>query len=389
MTLLVIGALSEMLILHWLLLVTKRPAPGALAWALGTPVLGLANFLALYVVRAFSRKVKPVYYAGRLFMIGTLGAMLTGPLLAAAFALLVLPARLFDALTGTPGLGEVALVGGGGAAIALGFGSILWGFLVGQRRLRIERVDLHVRDLPAALEGLSIAHVSDLHIGHQLHGERLRAMLERVNALEPDLIAITGDIFDFDPGYVEEGCRALAKLTARHGVFAILGNHDVYTGAETVAAGLAELTPIRLLRGEFSRLEIDGAPLYVAGVDDPGRGWTERDAEHSEIERLGSQLPDDGPRILLVHRPSFFAQAARVGFPIVLCGHTHGGQIGLPPPGQHHNLSRLISHWTRGHFENGESVLYVSRGLGTVGPPVRLNCPREIALLRLVPRPRT
>jgi len=197
---------------------------------------------------------------------------------------------------------------------------------------------------------------------------------------------ITGDIFDFDPRYIEEGCRELAALEAKLGVFAVLGNHDVYTGADAVARGLETWTSIRLLRDAWVRIELEGSAFALAGVEDPGHGWNERDSTHGALERLAAEIPAELARVLLIHRPSWFAQAARLGFPLALAGHTHGGQIALPRPGQHHNVSRLISRWTRGLFRDADTgaLLYVNRGLGVAGPPVRLNCSREISLLRLL-----
>jgi predicted MPP superfamily phosphohydrolase len=227
--------------------------------------------------------------------------------------------------------------------------------------------------------------VTDLHIGPLLEADRLAGFVERINRLEPDLVAITGDLFDFDPAYVDAGCRALAKLTARHGVYAVLGNHDVYTGAETVADGLARHTRVRLLRDAWERVEIPGGALVVAGVEDPGVGWTERDSPHLALERLAEEIPDDLPRLLLAHRPSYFRHAAELGFPLVLAGHTHGGQVALPFA-THWNPSRMIADRTRGRFRLGKSTLYVSRGLGMAGLPLRINCPREIALLELGPQ---
>jgi predicted MPP superfamily phosphohydrolase len=207
-----------------------------------------------------------------------------------------------------------------------------------------------------------------------------------VNALEPDMIVITGNVFDFDPRYIDEGAAELAALSAPLGVFAVLGNHDSYTGADAVAKALTERARIRVLRDEWTTIDVAGASLALVGVEDPGRGWNERDSEHAELERLARETPAHLPKLLLIHRPSWFAQAARLGFPIALAGHTHGGQIALPAPGHHHNVSRLISRWTRGLFEDAATgaLLYVNRGLGVAGPPVRLNCAREIALLRLV-----
>jgi predicted MPP superfamily phosphohydrolase len=246
----------------------------------------------------------------------------------------------------------------------------------------VDRIDLPARAFPSAHRALRIAHISDLHIGPLLGPERLRDFVERVNRLEPDLIAITGDLFDFDPRYVEAGCAELGRLVARRRVYAVLGNHDVYTGADIVADGLARHGDIRLLRDEWETLDVAGERLAVAGLEDPGEGWTERESYSPVLERLAGEIPNGLPSLLLAHRPSYFAHAARLGFPVVLSGHTHGGQVALPLAHQY-NPSRLIAHRTRGIFRAADSTLYVSRGLGMAGLPLRINCPREIALIRL------
>jgi predicted MPP superfamily phosphohydrolase len=377
LSLLAFVAASEALLVHFALLAARGSGLPWFAWPVVFALLAAANLAMLTVLRA-ARRRGILRFALRAWMVASLGALFSGPPL-----FLALIVSVAGALLGASGAVEASVAAAGGS-LGLGFGAALYGLVVGQRRVRVERVDLPVRDLPAPLAGLRIVQLSDLHVGLSMRARKLRQMVERVNALEPDLIVITGDIFDYDPAYIEEGCLELAKLGARHGVFAILGNHDVYTGAEAVAAGIAQLTSIRLLRDDFAKLEIGGAPLWLAGIDDPGRDWTERDAEHPALDRLARELPRDPARILLAHRPSWFAQAARLGFPVVLSGHTHGGQIAPPGPFRHWNVARLIAHWTRGRFELDGSVLYVNRGLGVVGPPVRLNCSREIALLRLV-----
>jgi hypothetical protein len=226
--------------------------------------------------------------------------------------------------------------------------------------------------------------ISDLHVGNGLEDDRLSALVDRINELEPDVVAITGDIFDNDPSFVPDGTRRLGGLRARLGVFAVLGNHDTYTGAELVAEALAANAPgIRLLRGEYARLPLD-PPVYLAGVDDPGRDWTARDLQVASLERLAAKRPDDGPVLLLVHRPEVFHQATRLGFPVVLTGHTHGGQIALPLPGGHINPARMVTSFTRGLFRSGDSVMYVNRGVGMAGPRIRFNCRREIATIELV-----
>ncbi|NRA03370.1 MAG: metallophosphoesterase, partial [Myxococcales bacterium] len=214
--------ISETLILQWWFLFSGRPALGAVAFA-GTLVLLLAaNFLLLWGMRLLSRRFRQVRVLGHAYMLVTLGAIFTGPLLVAAFAAVGIP--VWIAGGAEDGVGHRALVAAGGAAIAIGFASIVWGRSFGQRRVVIEKVTIPMPLLPQPLRGLRIAHLSDLHIGPHLRALRLRSFVDRVSAIDPDLIVITGDLFDFDADYIDEGCRELARLSARHGVFAILGN---------------------------------------------------------------------------------------------------------------------------------------------------------------------
>jgi predicted MPP superfamily phosphohydrolase len=235
---------------------------------------------------------------------------------------------------------------------------------------------------------MRVVQISDLHIGNGMEGARLDAVVAEVNALAPDLVAITGDIFDFDPSCVDDGARRLDALRARYGVYAVLGNHDVYTGREQVAGALRTLAPnVRLLRGEIVRLP-SAAPFYVAGVEDPGkegRDWHGPRMPFPGLEEIGRALPADGPTLLLVHRPEAFPEAARLGFHLVLAGHTHGGQVALPIPGGRLNPARLFTRFHRGlyHHDEHRSILYVNRGVGVAGPAIRFNCPREIATLEL------
>lgn len=382
MTPVAVTAVSQVAIAVWALDALDRAPLGAPGAALGVALATLGNSGSLWLLRRFGGELRAVYVAGRAYLVLGFASLLAGPPLVALLALAALAAPFGS---GAQALAAALFRVGGGFALALSFGCVLWGYLVGQRRIAVERVDLPVPGLPPALAGLSIAHVSDLHVGFQLRGARLRRFVERVNGLEADLIAMSGDLFDFDPAYIDEGCRDLAKLSAPAGVFAVLGNHDHYTGADAVEDGLRSLTPITVLRDQLARVELRGEALVLLGIDDPGRRWTERDSESPALQDLAEESPPDAFRILLVHRPSYFRQAARLGLPLVLAGHTHGGQVTLPGPARHWNMARLIAHWTRGAFREGDSVLYVNRGLGVAGPPVRLNCPREIALLRLVP----
>jgi len=376
--LLLLLSAGELLLLQWVGLIAGGAGFSAGQGLAGLLAIGPLNVALFSLARRRIRATGIDLLFSRTWILGSLGALLASALLAAVFLVIAGGGWMM----GVEGAARPALVWAGGAAVALGFGSVLWGSSLGQRRVRVERVCLPFPDLPPPLEALRIAHVSDLHIGPLMRPAQLRDFVRQINALEPDLLLIAGDIFDFEPTAVEAGCRELAELRARLGVFAVLGNHDLFAGDDAVAEGLERLTEIRLLRDEWVRIEVDGAALALAGLEDPGKGWARRDFESPELERLAREIPEDLPRLLLAHRPSLFAQAARLGFPVLLAGHTHGGQVALPLA-PHHNPSLLMARWTRGHFKLGASSLYVNRGLGMAGLPLRLNCPREIALIRL------
>ena len=349
------------------------------------PVLLAANGLALPLARRSLRSNSSLAKElGRIWLIGSVSLLLAGLLSVIAWGVsgvgaLGLDVALRDGLAGGPS--PVAL-GAASFGAVVGFVAIWWGYVVGQRWIHVEHVDLPAGDAPAELAQVRIAQITDLHIGPLLRASRLAGMVSRINATEPDVIVLTGDVFDFDPSFIDEGSRELARLEAPLGVFAVLGNHDVYTGVDAVAKGL-EGAGIRVLRDEWVIVGEGARRFCIVGAEDPGIGWEKRDAELPSLDRLAREVPQGTPRLLLIHRPSFFLQAARLGFHAILAGHTHGGQLS-PPFMREHNVSRMISRWTRGIYHEGESTMYVNPGLGVAGLPVRLNCPREIALVRLV-----
>jgi len=214
----------------------------------------------------------------------------------------------------------------------------------------------------------------------------LAAHVRRVNALEPDLVCVTGDLVDR-----AETCGlafpTLAGLRARHGVLVTLGNHDFYAGAETVTDALRRLTSFTVLRDDALHVAVDGASLTVVGIDDLGRDWARGVLEHPALPPLAAAVPAGNPIIVLSHRPDCFAQAARLGAALMLAGHTHGGQLALPARlgRRARNLAEFISRFDRGLYRDGDATLYVNRGLGFTGQKVRLFTPREIACLELRP----
>ena len=370
---------------HWVtVVVAGRAGPGL---ALGLGVAGLlvaANAIAIPGMRRARR-------AGgwpRRLASGYLSAGLATLLLGFAISLAwlgFLPLAGLGRLAGASGetLFTIFRVASG-AVVAVLVWMLAWGFTLGRARLDRTHVRVELPGLHADLRGLRIVQISDLHIGNVLAGEPLSRIVAAVNELDPDLVVLTGDLFDFDPRFVEDGARRLGELRGRHGVYVVLGNHDVYTGTELVVSALGEQAPgLRLLRDERVRLPV-AAPLYLAGVEDPGRDWTARAIELPALAVLGGAHPSDGPTVLLVHRPEAFPQAARLGFPLVLAGHTHGGQIALPTPRGRLNPARFVTRFVRGVYRENGSVLYVNRGAGFAGPALRFNCPREIATIELV-----
>jgi predicted MPP superfamily phosphohydrolase len=376
--------LMQAVIAHWAVVVL-------LGWPLLSPGLCAvaallfvgANLAMLPVVRRARLGGGSLRRIARVYMAGGGALVMVGGGVGASWLLLLPPAYWLTGWTFEAIATGDSFRAGSVAFVAIVVTTIFWGFTVG--RLRVQRcvVPVVLDGLEPALRGLRIVQISDLHIGNGLEGAGLESLVHRVNELEPDLVALTGDLFDFDPSALEGGARALGALRARLGVFAVLGNHDLYAGAERVAGALAAFAPkLVLLRGSMERLATK-TPLYLAGIDDPGEDWTARGIHLESLERIASPLPDDGPTLLLAHRPDVFTQAERLGFDLVISGHTHGGQIALPGWLGHLSLAAMMSDYGRGLYRRGASQLYVNRGAGFAGPPIRLNAAREITILEL------
>lgn len=271
------------------------------------------------------------------------------------------------------------------AGMSLIVSTFFYGYTLGQKRMSITRFTLPLHNLPPELDGLTLAHISDLHIGPNLEEAALCNYVDQVNALKPDLILITGDIFDSRHSDIPKYSPILGKLRARYGVFAVLGNHDCYAGATAVEEGLRRYTGITLLRDQHVAAAIKGHLLHLLGVDDLGHDWARGLESHPILSQLLTTVPSGQPTILLSHRPDLFVQAARAGIGLTLSGHTHGGQLALPRfwGKRNLNLACLITAFSRGLYEQKGVFLYVNRGLGVTGQRIRLFTPREIALITL------
>jgi predicted MPP superfamily phosphohydrolase len=267
------------------------------------------------------------------------------------------------------------------AAIGLTFA---YGYSIGQRRLQVTRLTVPLGAASAALDGLRIAQISDIHIGQNLDDAELERFVAAVNELTPDVVCITGDIADSPAADLDRCLPLLARLRARSGVFAILGNHDHYAGADDVTAALRRLTPFTVLRDEQTAIDVNGHRLHVIGLDDRGHGWAHGMCHVPYLDAAMAAVPSAESVLLLSHRPDIFPQAAAAGIALTLAGHTHGGQLGVPWfKGRVRNLAEFVTVFDRGLFEREGCYLYVNRGLGVTAQRIRLSAPREITLIEI------
>lgn len=250
-----------------------------------------------------------------------------------------------------------------------------WGSTAGRAFAVVTRREVRVRGLPRALDGLRVAQLSDVHCGPYVPRWMYRRWAARASGLGADVIALTGDLITAGEGYLDDVRDFVAHLRAPHGVVACMGNHD-YFGTVSGVADAVTAGGARLLRNESFALARDGAALWIAGIDDR---WTKRD----DLDAALRGVPEGAAVMLLAHDPASFPEAARRGVSLVLSGHTHGGQFGLPGWFERVNLARVITRFTAGLFYVDESALYVNRGIGTTGPPVRVGMWPEVSLLTL------
>jgi predicted MPP superfamily phosphohydrolase len=253
----------------------------------------------------------------------------------------------------------------------------LVGVVNARRVAAVKHVDLPIAALPAALQGLTIVQISDVHVGPTIKRGYVEAIVRRVNELDADLVAITGDLVDGSVPRVGPHLAPLAELRSRHGTFCVTGNHEYYHGVDGWIAEWRRLG-LRPLLNEGQVLEHDGACLLIAGVTDfSARRFA---AEHASDPERALRGHEAAVKILLAHQPRSAPAAAAAGFDVQLSGHTHGGQMlpwNLLVPMQQpfvSGLERLERLW-----------VYTSRGTGYWGPPLRFGAPSEITRLRLVP----
>ena len=264
------------------------------------------------------------------------------------------------------------------AVPALALLATVAGYINARRVARVVYVDVPIAGLPQGLHGFTIAQISDIHIGPTIKRRYLNAIVDRVNQLEADLVAVTGDLVDGNVIELAPHTAPLARLKARHGAYFVTGNHEYYSGAHAWIAEVSRLG-LRVLMNEHVVLEHQGAALVLAGVTDYTAHHFDPSHRSDPHRALAGAPADAGARILLAHQPRTATAAAEAGFDLQLSGHTHGGQffpwnffVPLQQPFVA-GLNRVRKLW-----------VYTSRGTGYWGPPKRFGAPSEITRVRLV-----
>jgi len=263
-------------------------------------------------------------------------------------------------------LGIVSLTGGLSA----------YGFFQARRNAQLKHIKVPIRDLPAELEGFRIVQISDLHVGPTIKRDFVRKVVDDVHGLNPDLIAITGDLVDGSVDHLSDDVAPLADLTAPHGKYFVTGNHEYYSGVDHWIREVERLGFKNLLN-EHEVRDVAGAKLTVAGVTDLHAHQIVK--EHRTSPRAALEnAPKDSIKLLLAHQPGSIHEAQQNGAHLQLSGHTHGGQF------KPFNLAVSRAHpYVQGLHDHKGTWIYVNAGTGYWGPPLRIGVPSELTVLEL------
>jgi hypothetical protein len=253
----------------------------------------------------------------------------------------------------------------------------LAGFYNARKAPRVKTVDIPLKDLPPALQGFRIAQISDMHVGPTIKRPAMKYVVAKINQLQVDVVAITGDLVDGNVYELSRHVAPLAGLRSSHGTFFVTGNHEYYSGVHPWLKYLPSLG-VRVLLNEHVIILHKHAPIVIAGVTDFSAA--SYDTSHrTDVALAITGAPRAAVKVLLAHQPRSSAAAEQAGFDLQLSGHTHGGQF-LP----WNFFVRFQQPFTAGLHRVKDMLVYVSRGTGYWGPPKRLGSPSEITLLRLV-----
>jgi len=283
---------------------------------------------------------------------------------------------------------------------SLPFLAAVYGATAGRLRYRLVTVEVPITNLPPNLDGLRIVHVSDLHIGDFMPRTAIRRAVDMINAVQPDLAVLTGDLISHERDPLEDGIAELSRLRVPLGVWGCHGNHERWAGVEARTQELFARDGMHVLRQQCVELSWCGGRFNLIGVDDQ-RERARPGEPSSMLRSIEAWVRRDIPNILLSHNPDTFPRAAALGIELSLAGHTHGGQIRFALGKRQWSPASLITPFVAGLYRlplghagqasseetaacpRKSAFLYVNPGLGTLGLPVRLGVPPEITVLTL------
>jgi len=276
------------------------------------------------------------------------------------------------------------------AAVVSGYAFIGAGMgVIGKDRYEITYSDIKINNLPEELKGTTITLFSDIHSGPFMDEDMMKEYCEVVNGLNSDLILIPGDLTNSLKTEIHPFVKGFRDLKAKYGVYGTLGNHDYFHDYEYIYSVLANESPLKMLRNESAFIKIKDREICLMGLEDiPDSGAKKNNIIvnylNETIEKTDKRF-NNLPKILLCHKPYVFDRILDRKIDLMLSGHTHGGQIVFAKFGNLNlSIAASISNYISGVYQMGDSSMYVSRGIGTVGFPMRLNCPPEITKIRLV-----
>jgi uncharacterized protein len=276
------------------------------------------------------------------------------------------------------------------ATVAVGtvpFVAAFYGLVYGRLEIETSQYRVALPRLPRGFQGYRIAQLSDIHIGPFMSAAEIRHCVEITNRLKPDLILLTGDYVIWDPSTQHAVVDALSGLRAPYGVFGSLGNHEMWARVEDSITEIFTAQGTRVLRKENATLRAGGDKLNLIGVDFQTHrpmGSHHEGVVHEYLDGVEPLVSRDTANILMSHNPNTFDRAAELGIDLSLAGHTHGGQVAFEFISPEISPSRLVTPYVAGWFSKPGGKLYVNRGIGTIGVPMRMGAPPEITVYELV-----